>query len=189
VVGRWPLAEVPEEGHDPAVAFHGQQHSAALALAGGGDHRGSVAVELVAAAPVDPAGVGDSDAHLVLGGPRVAELLQPDRASGASAGGVEDQVGLEYLLGAAVGAPNYPDAAHALAVGRRGQPGGVAAVDEPHVAERPHPVADALLQQGSADGEGPQVARRRAQPKPLVVPAGVGLEVAGQSAVGHQLVG
>jgi hypothetical protein len=189
VVGRWPPAEVPEEGRDPAVAFHGQHHPATLVLAGGGDHRGSVAVELVAAASVDPAGVGDADAHLLLGRPRVAELLQPDRATGASAGGVEDQVCLEHLLSAAVGVSEHPDAVHAPAVGRRNQPGGVAAVDEPHVAERPHPVADALLQQGPADGEGPQVARSGAQPEPLVVPAGVGLEVAGQGPVGYQFVG
>ena len=121
---------VAAEPEDPATAFLGEQEQRARVAGTGADQHELVAVERVGGQRQGPAGVGDADVEALLRGARVADRLEPGGDAGRAAGGGDDQVGRERLLGAAVGTAQDPHAGHPLAVAAGGQPESVAAIDQ-----------------------------------------------------------
>ena len=103
-IGRRVVPVVPDRGQDPPVVLLGEHHQT-----GGPARLGTDADHLRAAQrPGTPAkvsgGVLQLDRELLLRRPVVADRRQPGRCPAAAPGRVDDQVGVDDLLGAAGGA-------------------------------------------------------------------------------------
>ena len=103
--------------------------------------------------PVRPGGVAQPDPHLLLLRWGVAERLQPCRGARAAAAGIDDEVGVQQLVGAAVGATEHPHPGDAVTLRGGDQSDDVAAVEEPDVGEGSHPGPDVVLQEWSAGAQ------------------------------------
>ena len=79
-IGRRVVAEVGDQGDDPAAAFLGKHDSAALALRGWRDDRRLVSVEMFGPPPEGAGGIAEGNLYAVLRRPPVAHRLEPPRA-------------------------------------------------------------------------------------------------------------
>ena len=181
---------VPEDApdrDDPPVALLVDDHATTRVGDGRADGRAGGPVRVAA---VGAGGVGEADLHLLDLRCRVAERLEPLRATAPPAAGIDHQVRVEDLVRAAVvRPPQDAEAGHAAAVGGRGQPRGVATVEEGHVRQRQHPRPHARLEQRPADAQ-PDKPRVRPVHLPAAVdPAELRLEVDAAGAEADELLG
>ena len=116
------------------------------------EHR-QVAVEGRGRQPVRPGGVAEPDPDLLLLRWGVAERLEPCRGARVAAAGVDDEVGVQQLFGAAVGATEHPHAGDAATIAGGDQSDDVAAVEEADVGEGSHPGPYVVLQEWSAGAQ------------------------------------
>jgi hypothetical protein len=116
------------------------------------------------AAPVAARCVADPDLHSIRFGPRVPELLQPNRRSRASAGRIDDQVGSHHLLCVTIVALLDPNPGDATLTDVGYQANHVAVLEETHGRQRPHPLPDLALQKRPAGGQPGQADVGPAQP-------------------------
>ena len=153
------------------------------------DEDRQVAVEGLGGQPVGPGGVAQPDLHLVLLRWGVAECLEPCRGARAATAGVDDEVGVEHFVGAAVGATENPHPGDAVTIGGGDESDGVAALDEPQVGEGSQPGSNVVLQEWSAGAQECQPAVCLSQPMTAEVEACVGQHVPGRGPVGNHCGG
>ena len=150
-VARWtvhgPIAAEPE---DPAPVLLGEQEQGARVTRPGADQHELVAVERIGGQGKRPAGVGDADLEALHRGALVAQRLEPGGDASRAAGGGDDQVRRERLLGAAVGTVQDPHAGDPLAVPAGGQPESVAAIDQRDARQLTNAAAHVALDEGPA---------------------------------------
>ena len=150
-VARWtvhgPIAAEPE---DPAAVLLGEQEQGARVTRTGADQHELVAVERIGGQGKRPAGVGDADLEALHLGALVAQRLEPGRDASRAAGGGDDQVRRERLLGAAVGTAQDPHAGDPPAVPAGGQPESVAAIDQRDARQLTNAAAHVALDEGPA---------------------------------------
>ncbi len=125
-----------------------EQEQAAGPVRHGADEHHPVAAQRAVGESQPAAGVGHADRQPLLVRPRVAEALEPRRHARVAAGGGDDQVGRERLLGAPVGAPEDAHPCDAPAVRR--EPEDVAAIDHPDGRQGPHAPPHVALDEGPA---------------------------------------
>ena len=99
IVGRM-VAEIAADRNDPAVLGLIQDHAVAPVWSAAGDDDRQLAVEIGRTAAIDPRGVADSDLDPLLFRLGETKTLEPGRARGAAAGGIDHEVGRDGLLGA-----------------------------------------------------------------------------------------
>ena len=164
VVGGWVVAEDAHEGDQAAAVLDAGQPAAAGASrvrCGDGDE---VAAEGVWVQAVAPAGVADADGDLFLRRWRVAEGVEPAWEPGTASGGVDDEVGWQVFLGAAVGPGDDSRAGDTVVVAGAGQAEHVALAEQPHRGQGCHAATDRCLERGSADTQGGRCSSGRRRP-------------------------
>jgi hypothetical protein len=146
-IGGRAMGAVAEDGQQPASVLLGEQGHAARQVGAGADEHDPVAPERGRRQAQVTAGVAHVDDHAVLVGARGAERGQPGRDARRTTGRGDDEVGVQDLLGAALGAPKDAHPGDAASVGGRGQAEGVRALRQADVRQLQHAAADVALDQ------------------------------------------
>jgi hypothetical protein len=149
-VGRRVVAVVPDRRQDPPVLLLREQHEPGGPARLGPDGDELLAAQGAGAQAKLSGGVPQLDREPLFRRLVVAHGRKPGRRPAAAPGRVQDQVGVDGLLGAAGVAPQYPHPGDAVS-GRGGdQPEDLAPVDDLDRGQRPDPGANVTFQVGPA---------------------------------------
>jgi hypothetical protein len=148
-VGRRVVPVVPDHRQDPPVLLR-EQHQAGGPARLGTDGDELLAEQGVRAQTQVSGGVLQLDRELLLRRLLVADRRQPVRHAAAAPGGIQDQVGIEGLLGVG-GMRQHPHPGNPVPGRRRGdQPDGLAPVQDLDSGQRLDPGANVAFQEGPA---------------------------------------
>ncbi len=181
------VAEPADQRHHPAVAFDRKQHAEAGARRRRVDHETAPVGVVTRGVLVAAARVADVDAQLGLLGSRPTGAREPLRHARSPPARVDDEVGGEGLLLAAVAAPAHPDAGDVTALVDH-HVAGVAVVEDADAVERGDAPAHVPVEKRPALAEHLAAARKARLPVAEVEPARVGRHVDARRPAAHELV-
>ena len=171
------VAEDAHQRDHAPVALDDRQRAATGSVRRRRREEDEVAAERTGGQAVLAAGVPDPDHDPLPLRRRVPRRLQPARQPGPAARGVDDQVSLEPLLRAPVGAADHLGCHHPATIGCRHQTDHVRGFQEPHAGAGRHPAADDRLQGRPAHADGGQAGRPPAEGGSAEAEPGVGEHV------------
>lgn len=150
---------------------------------------GEVAAQRICAEAVPAGGVGDVDQQPFLIWSVETKGLEPRRRAGRPAGGIDHCVRVQDLLGTVVRPTQQPHPSHGTCSGARREAQRVAAAQQVHARQPPHPRPHTAFDHSPTGADGHEARRRRPETMTAQVHTSVAEHIADQRSVFRQLVG